>query len=232
MTSIVAVSMMRDEADIAADVIGHMFKQGCDEIIVGNHHSSDGTAFIAHAAGAIVVDLDPEGYWQSRFMTELTHKAGGLGADWVVPFDADEFWCAINPALTVRDVLERSPHDIEMATSFEQWQQWRAPQPKRLCKVAFRYRPGVRVAQGNHDVLGAGTSRGWTDLTIHEYQYRSFEQLSRKVRTGKAAYEATDLHHFEGAHWRELGALDDRALHEWWLNHLTELTVEEPGPWR
>lgn len=38
-----AVGMMRDEADVAADVIAHLIDEGVNGIIVADNNSTDGT---------------------------------------------------------------------------------------------------------------------------------------------------------------------------------------------
>jgi len=224
------IMLVRNEGDIIRSTVEHCFAQGFDHLVVYDNRSLDDTLHILESFGdriTVLNDSEP-GYYQSKKMTELAHLAGRMGADWIVPVDADEFW--YSPHGTVKEVLERSPCDVECAYSFEQYGDYRSPTAKRLCKVAFRYRPGLMVAQGNHDVLGAGTSRGWDLLEIREYQYRTLRQTIRKVRNGKAAYDATDLHPMEGAHWREMGGWTDQELEQWWDEHLAELTVWDPPP--
>jgi hypothetical protein len=236
--SVFAIMMVKDEVDILEATIQHCLTQGVEHFVISDNLSSDGTTgLLATLAGDMpgmfTVFEDPEvGYYQSRKMTELARRAGNLGADWIVPVDADEFWYTPNPQLTIREALGLSPNDIECAYSFEQYGPWRATEPKRLAKVAFRYRPGCMLAQGNHDVLGAGTSRGWHLLEIREYQYRTVEQTIRKVRNGKVAYDATDLHPMEGAHWREMGQWSDSELTEWWERHTASLSLWDPPPWK
>ena len=55
----------------------------------------------------IHVALDEEpAYHQSEKMTWLAHCAWRAGADWIVPFDADEFWFA--PGRSVAEALRAS----------------------------------------------------------------------------------------------------------------------------
>jgi hypothetical protein len=97
-------------------------------------------------------------------------------------------------------------------------------------KVAFRYHPSVRIWQGNHMVDHPGSFSARLDyLAIREYQYRSFEHLIRKVRNGKAAYDATTLAPTEGQHWRDLGAMSDSTLAEWWADYCSQPALFDPA---
>lgn len=207
--------MVKDEVDIIASTLLHMVEQGVDWLIVADNCSTDGTPDVIRDLGLPVTLVhDPEvGYYQAEKMTSLARVAE---CDWVVPFDADERWVGADGG-TIRSVLEDAQADTVAAQSYEYvggWE-WRRPEPKRLPKVAFRYRPDIRVHQGNHGVTPMGTV---TDgLRVNEWQYRSYEHLVRKARNGKAAYDATNLPASEGAHWRRLGSMTDLELHAEWV---------------
>lgn len=227
-----AVSMMKDEADIVAPIVRHMATQ-VDALIVADNGSTDGTrdllADLARELPLTVVD-DPEvGYAQSRKMTALAALAGGRGADWVVPFDADEWW--YSPFGRIADVLGAIDDRwlVASATLYDHVatghdgagqdpttrmvHRRRAPLP--LPKVACRWRPDLVIEQGNH-----GARYGFMpavldgQLVVRHFPYRSVEQFIRKVRNGAAAYRAmgeavpVDV----GAHWRQWGQiLDERG---------------------
>src|SRR5688500_3550726 len=96
------VAMMRDEQDVAYDVITHLADEGFDAVIIADNRSTDGTANqLAQARHDVkdrlrvhlIEDHDP-GYYQSRKMTGLADAAFASGATWIVPFDADELWVA------------------------------------------------------------------------------------------------------------------------------------------
>jgi hypothetical protein len=65
-------------------------------------------------------------------------------------------------------------------------------------------------------VVGAANFKG-QPIVLRHYPYRTFEQTRAKVRHGRAALEATPYPAGTGFHWRELGAMDDEALHRWWV---------------
>lgn len=242
---IFAVTMVKDEEDIIACTIGNLLAQGIDQVLVADNLSSDSTRSILESLGdrvTVLDDPDP-GYWQSQKMTRLAHEAGRQGADWVIPFDADEIWrdphgrpiasvladCQsdVLQVATLEHVPTRSDDPAETCPVLRM--RHRRPSPKPAMKCCFRYHPDIRVWQGNHyvDWPGARFERG---LEIREFQYRSFDQLRRKVRNGRAAYEATTLAQHEGAHWRELGALTNGDLAAFWEDHLDGDVIEDPAP--
>jgi hypothetical protein len=90
----------------------------------------------------------------------------------------------------------------------------------------------VVVAEGNHDVSGAGPNRG-VGLFARHIQYRSFEQMSRKVRDGAAAMDAAGMHPMQGTHWRNAAQLDDAGLWNEWRRLCEEPgLIEDPAPYR
>lgn len=242
---IVAVAMMRDEADIAEYVVRHLLAEGVDHVIVADNLSHDGTGELLRGIGAAVTVVDdPEvAYYQSEKVTRLAHLAGDMGATWVIPFDADELW--YSPHGTLSAALAGSVAPVQRVLTFEHVPTdsdgddpnplrrivHRRPDPKPFMKVAFQYHPTARVWQGNHDVDHPGSSdRGL--LEIREFQYRSLEQTARKVRNGRAAYEATDLAASEGSHWRLMGAWSDGELETWWKDYRAQPVVLDPPPIR
>lgn len=229
---ITAVTMVKDEADIIVHTILHLLAQGVDRVIVADNLSTDATPELLEALARVypvtVLQDDEPGYYQAEKMTRLAHLAWSEGAEWIVPFDADEFWCDLSLLRTTdAQVVEAITFDHRPVEPFPS--RWRALIPKRLPKVAFRPAPGFELHMGNHDVTLEGKRvRG---MSIREFQYRSYAQFVRKVKNGKRAYDATDLKDIYGAHWRILGALDDEGLREVWaeLSNKTEL-VCDPAP--
>jgi hypothetical protein len=153
-----------------------------------------------------------------------------LGAEWIVPFDADEVWVAHTGR--IREVCAAAAptrvlaaplfnhyctalDDESLANPFQRMV-WRAPTALPMCKVAFRYEPGAVIAQGNHSVtLPSGAlppAGGWggSPLEVRHFPVRSHAQILSKARNGSRAYAATDLPPKEGHHWRGWGALIDR----------------------
>lgn len=228
----VAVTMVRDEADVIGATLRQMLRQ-VDAVIVADNGSVDDTRAIVEAIAVehsdrVTVLDDPEpAYMQSQKVTELARRARlDLGAEWVVPFDADEWW--YSPFGRIADVLagiapqwlvapatlydhvatgQDDPSDSNPTTRLG----WRRVTPAPLPKVACRWRIDLTIEQGNHAATYAGRPTVIPDrlLVVRHFPYRSVEQLLRKVRNGAAAYRAAGdrLPATMGLHWRQWGEL-------------------------
>ena len=227
--TVIAIATMRDEADVAGYVVRHMLDE-CDGVIVFDHGSTDGTSEILRSIvhpRLTVAPLRTPGFDHARILATLVGMAQGLGATWIVPFDADEWWSAHGGRIA--DVLEALPDHFDFAIA-RQWTM--VPQPGDLeyenpfsritsyryapeVKVAFRPGHRRRLAAGSHSVSGVRLPA--SDLLwIRHYPYRTPEQAMRKVRQGKAALETAGEVPENGAHWRALGELDDTLFGLWW----------------
>jgi glycosyltransferase involved in cell wall biosynthesis len=222
----VGITMVRDEADIIGTVVEHMLTQ-VDVVIVADNRSVDGTSEIVNKGDVVYVVDNEVGYEQSKKMTALAHLAhGDFGADWIVPFDADEIWYAPNGH--IGRYLDTVPADIHVvpANLYDhvcsgrddpaepdpvKRIQWRRDYAAPLPKVACRYREDMVIGMGNHDVIyGDKMAPGRERLAIRHFPYRSVDQIIRKVRNGAEAYAATDLPEHFGAHWRQWGQILDQ----------------------
>lgn len=258
-----AVGMFKDEEDVAYHVLMHMAEEGMNGILVADNLSTDGTRQelerakqdLRSTCSVIIVDDNDPAYFQSRKMTVLAEHAASQGADWIIPFDADEIWYVRGDRIAVElrkvskniGVVSASLYN-HFSTSIDtmspnpfQSLVWRQKDPGELPKVCFRWNPDVVVGQGNHRVENGGkmTSIG---LEIRHFPYRSLDHFIRKARNGAAAYAATDLPDAEGAHWRSYGQLLERhgeealrEVYEKWFHFLSpvdEGMVLDPAPFR
>jgi glycosyltransferase involved in cell wall biosynthesis len=259
MTTI-AVTMVRDEADVIAATVSHMLAE-VDAVIVADNLSHDETRPILDELERehgdrlrIVDDYDPA-YRQSEKMTALALRARlELGAEWIVPFDADEWW--YSPFGRIADVLADvapqwlitpAPLYDHVATAEDPDEvdpvrrlgfRRRAANP--LPKVACRWRDDLRICQGNHDAEYRGRGTRFDELlVVRHFPYRSVAQLVQKVRNGAAAYTAAgeSVPPTFGAHWRQWGALletvGETALaeifHAWYWREQPRATYRDPS---
>lgn len=231
MGPVVAVTMVKDEADIIAVTVAHMAAQ-VDHVIVADNGSTDGTFEqlnqLACCLGNVTVTQDPDpAYFQSEKMTALAGMAWrDHGAGWVVPFDADEYW--YSNAGTIADTLNgagehgcvtadlwdhvATGHDPDEPNPVARIQ-WRRPDPLPLPKIACLWRPSLTIHQGNHGCDYDGIRpRTSLLLNVRHFPYRSADQFIRKIRNGAAAYAATGdkLSLTAGAHWRQWGQILER----------------------
>lgn len=229
---IVGITMVRDEADIIGWTLGHLLAQ-VDHVIVADNLSVDDTRNIVASFDRVtVIDDDDPAYTQAAKMTRLAHMAGDMGADWVVPFDADEAWTLPDLDALGGDVITASPMvyvpqptDSDNPNPLVRFE-WRLPNPEPQHKVLFRYHPDAVLHMGQHDVDHPGARV--PGATVRHYQYRSLEQVRRKVTNGVGAYNASALPKLYGSHWRDLDAMDDQALTEWWDAYVSQPLVRDP----
>lgn len=257
MTTI-AVSMVRNEIDVIEGCLRHMAAE-VDALIVADNGSTDGTRDVLDRLSrelplTVLDDPDPA-YYQSTKMSALADRAGAAGARWIVPFDADEIW--YSPHGRIADALALAAGNVATATLLNHWgtavdppgpdpfvtMRWRAAEPGALPKVAFQWRQGAVIHQGNHGVdIPGPVHQADGVLELRHFPYRSAAQFVAKARQGAAAYRATNLPPSMGAHWRMYGQVLDEhgpeALEDHYRRHFWHLVpvdaglVEDPAPYR
>lgn len=226
--AVVGIAMVKDEADIIKATVLQMLTQ-VDHVLIADNMSTDNTRpildWLAETRKVTVVDDFQKAYYQSEKMTALARQAHHqFDAEWVVPFDADEFW--YSPFGRIGTVLEgladqwlvmeaklydhvATGLDVESETNPVVRLAWRRKKEGGLRKVACRWREDLSIAQGNHSAhyTGGATIAG-AEFTIRHFPVRSVEQLVRKARNGGEAYRAaTNIPSDQGVHWREWGAI-------------------------
>ena len=226
-----AVTMVKNEIEVIELTLRNMIAQGIDRMIVADNMSTDGTRELLEALSStlpveVVEDGEPR-YWQAEKMTNLANQAAAGGADWIIPFDADEIWRARNGG-TVRQVMEAAESSVLAAAVFDhhprptfrrgnllERQPWRLN--SGFAKVAFRWQPGITITDGNHEVWGIDAQPVHGHLVIEHYPYRSWKQFKRKIRGQTAALDGIPESRFIGARIRRLGKMSSGRLRlSWW----------------
>lgn len=204
---LVAISWVRDEADIIAETVVHMAAQ-VDLVIVMDHSSTDGTRDILSGMSGplpllVLDDTDPQ-FRQADAMNQLARLASeNFNADWVIPFDADEFWDLDYD--TDADVVQYRSFDHVPVTGVD-GMPWRRNVPSSR-KVMFRPARGRLLTMGNHAVSHGRVEP--SEAIIHHLPNRSPEQFEKKVRRGVDTYRPGQY----GAHWAGMAAqIDEDGL--------------------
>lgn len=102
------VLLVRDGVTTVRATVLHHLSFGCERIHVCDNGSTDGTSeVLARLARRtpITVERDTGGFDQAERRAALARGAARAGADWVLVFDADEFWTA---RTSLREALERA----------------------------------------------------------------------------------------------------------------------------
>lgn len=86
--------MVKNEADIIEQTIRHLLNQGVEHILVADNGSTDGTyellQELSKSLPVHVIQDREVAYYQSEKMMWLADQVTEAGAEWIVPFDADE----------------------------------------------------------------------------------------------------------------------------------------------
>lgn len=257
--SVWAVTMVRNEQDIIRQSICNMIDQGVDGLIVADNESDDRTPKILEslqhlARIPLVILTDTEvAYHQSQKMTRLGSHAHGLGAQWIIPFDADELWNAGNAR--VADIVRGHAEDIDVIlcpffnyvpTLMDEPSddplarlRWREKNQHYLQKVIYRYNSDITVDQGNHSCSSGRelkTAPGGHPIRIRHYPWRSFEQFKLKVKMAQQAHDFPDISIGHGAHWRPYAKImieeGERGMRKAWDDEIVakspEKLIEDP----
>jgi hypothetical protein len=221
---IVGVSSIRNEADIIAKTVTHTLAVGADHVIVSDGYSSDDTFDILSSLDNVTALRQDGPFVQPDEMMRLNLLAKEMGADWVVPFDADEFWTDLEGLNDLGDEVGK----VE-ATVFghRDWDH-RYERPRIQGKVAFR--SAMDIAWGNHSATTPGIMVG--GFAIRELQYQSFDHFLAKIEKSRELFETSSFSEAYGSHMRTLVRMTDEQREFEWERLMAEPAVFDPIPYR
>ena len=199
-------------------------------MIVSDNLSTDDTRYhlgmLAKEFNVLPISDGEVLFDQSRKMTKLAHMAHDLGAEWIVPFDADELWCGINSLRDELGSVLSVPMKNYFATRFDDVtdlnpftrEKWRSRNINPLNKVCFRWQENIVVEPGNHHVsLNGQFLPEYTSsyLEIGHFQNRTPQQFITKIRREAKGYEGLNKPNI--GYWHKFGHLSDQDITEWWV---------------
>lgn len=261
---VVAVTRSFNEIDIVEHSIRWMLGQ-VDAVVVGDN-STDGSreildGLVDEFSDRLAVRYDPlPNYRQADVLTGYAEEARRVGAEWIVPFDLDERFCADEGTLAERltslppEILivqcanvthcVTTQDDPAQADPFRAME-WRSCEQLPLRKVIVRAAEGLRIGHGNHDATFEGV-RYPAEISgvigARHFPYRSPEQFAKRVLGAYPQLQESGLPRSHGAHIWSYGEHWERAgvegLHEWFTTMMTfdrpaenpEIT-HDPAPW-
>jgi len=226
---LVMTLVVRDEADVADAQIAFHLNAGVDFVVAIDHRSHDGTTEILerYARDGYLylireeADEMREGDWATR-MSRLA--AAELGADWVIPSDADEFWWPRGGSLKevlasvpqrygivralLRQFVPRPDNGAFFAERMTVRVSGSAPinDPTSLfrpnLKAIHRGDPEATLSAGAHTLLESRLVplRGWYPIEFLHFPIRSFEQCERKYAHLRGALGESQNAYYERVH--------------------------------
>ena len=245
--SVVAVGTVRDEQDIIGTTVEHLLAE-VDLVIVEDHLSQDATPRILEGLRRIypeqllvLTDTSPL-FDQAGRMNTLARLALERGADWVVPFDADEIWYSPT-GWPLRELLSPSfAADVCMATVWEHTPDPNDPGalfrhrhvlPWPWEKVCYRPTPDTHLWIGQHGVEGAGDRVDHRAVAMRHLPWRTKAQARRRVHRDAVSDlgETAPLHGENIARYRAMDA-DESLFQALWAAVMAEPWTDDPVPLR
>ncbi|NJD05953.1 MAG: tetratricopeptide repeat protein [Methylococcaceae bacterium] len=232
VTDAAVVMLIKDEGDIIYPHLHWHYRLGLRNYVILNNGSTDATAACIRAfqgdfpeALVYVIDDPMVAYYQSRKTTAAAHFARAMfGVDWIIPLDGDEILTAHRASLAEtlagiaaagHDYVVAHRCDYSMTPLDDQARenplarlQYRQTFLTPCPKVLVRFRDGLRIEVGNHEVKAAdnrrlsGVSGLQQGLVIRHFPLRSREHIRRKIINGGQALAAAELESAHGDHWR------------------------------
>lgn len=223
MNRIVAISMVKNEADIIECFVRHALTFA-DAMIVAEQESFDDTGRIleklmAEGLPLTVRRIHRTGHIQEEVMNTLLSEAiTALGADIVVPLDADEFLVNTDTPDSCRELLESLSRDALYPV------RWRRYEPLDS-EGAFSLRRPCRRAKSDEEVIKVIVGAGVTEVRpFHLVQGQHFAYWQTGRGWEPIPLSAAPPFHIAHFHWRSPDQFAAKVA-VGWLNNVVKYSV-------
>jgi len=185
---LVAISIVRNEEDLVEATIRHHLGQGVDRVLVADNDSGDGTPRLLERLARTDRRIrwsrtGDIGFHQSEAVTELARTAAREGATWVLPFDADEFWCAPGGLAAALDGARADAISVPIVNSIQRREQIHR-EPRAVLSAVFR--SDARFGDFRHARLGV--EAGKFSYVEAPYQRKYIARASPGIEIGPGAH--------------------------------------------
>ena len=235
---IVMVLLVRDESDIVEKNIRFHKAMGVDCCIVMDHCSKDGTIEIIkklQCEGLVqeLIEEKSEKYEQSKFVHRMINLAiKKYHADYVIPIDADEFWCPEGGNFKkIVSSFKGNLLYVQMFNMLDLEECWTNNElmvihpltesqiddavkkgtlspfnqfNRQLCKVIIRASEYVGIEIGNHSAtMKQNFSKTESkNIRIMHFSNRGYDHFKRKFIFGGETLRRTGMPKGTGIHWQ------------------------------
>lgn len=201
------VTMVRNEADILRVTLLHHLSLGLERIYVVDNGSTDGTSEVLRDLAAEDDRLqwrrDESDWRQGAVFTEAAREAWKSGADWIVPFDGDEFWWSTGrPFLDVLGEAKAGAVRCEVV-NYIQDRRVLKRSPEALLSMTYRVASPAGPAERTPELVESG------QIAFVEMMYPP----KYIVRPSESLQLATGNHVVSGAAGEEAASAQLRCLH-------------------
>ena len=196
----------------------HHLALGMERILVIDNGSTDATpTILRRMQGRLPVSVtrDEGPFRQDEFMTGLLHEAAAGGADWVVPFDDDEFLVSREPLSQRLGYVQRDGLLVQVV-NFVQNRRRRRESPRGLLTMTMRTERPVEATEARARVLAGGAAvveTEWPRNLILRASREARLELGNHGAEGLGELELADWCSFLHAPFRARATLFDSAQH-------------------
>lgn len=232
---IVATILAKDEEDILDHMIKHHINVGIEAFIVTNNRSSDKTRDIAASYKEVVKIFDEmdNTHHQEAHVTKMARYACKLQPEWIVHFDADEFWSGFEFLDTVKEngvasTIAYIHPPVTPEVGFNPQEQRFYLDMKEIqasmeeSKVIHRPNENIVIQHGNHWMDNVeGPILRTEEVYRHHYPLRCYQQMVVKAVIGHKAMISRGAYCGRWGNWHDLyeaGKLEEefnRILGNW-----------------